>query len=173
LDIFFIYISIIIPFPDFLPEIPIPSIFFTPPPLLWGCSSTYPPIPASPPGIPLHWDIKPSQDQGPLLPLMPYKAILCYICIQNHGSFHVYSLIGGPVPWSSRGSGPLTLLLPPRGLQTSSAPSVPSLTHPSGPQAQSNDCLWKSASVFVRLWQSLSGDSYIRLLSASTSQHQQ
>ena len=42
--------------------------------------------------IPLHWVIKPAQDQGPLLPLMPNKVILCYICIWSHGSFHVYSL---------------------------------------------------------------------------------
>jgi hypothetical protein len=33
--------------------------------------------------------------------------------------------------------------------------------------------LQASASVFVRLWQSLSGDSYIRLLSACTSWHSQ
>jgi hypothetical protein len=30
------------------------------------------------PQIPLHWGIKPSQDQGPLLPLMPDKTIFCY-----------------------------------------------------------------------------------------------
>jgi hypothetical protein len=34
----------------------------------------------------LHWGIKPSQDQGFLLPLIPQdKAILCYICGWNHG----------------------------------------------------------------------------------------
>jgi hypothetical protein len=33
--------------------------------------------------------------------------------------------------------------------------------------------IWASASVFVRLWQSLSGDSYIRILSACTSWHPQ
>ena len=27
-------------------------------------------------------------------------AILCHICSQRHGSLHVYSLIGGPVPGS-------------------------------------------------------------------------
>jgi hypothetical protein len=31
------------------------------------------------PHIPLHWGIKPSQDQGSLLPLMPNKAILCLV----------------------------------------------------------------------------------------------
>jgi hypothetical protein len=54
-----------------------------------------------------------------------------------------------------------------------SAPSVPSPTPPSGPHAQSNSWLQASASVFVRLWQSLSGNSYIRLPLASTSQHSQ
>jgi hypothetical protein len=39
--------------------------------------------------VPLHWGIKPPQDQGPSLPLMPDKAILCYICCWIHGSLHV------------------------------------------------------------------------------------
>ena len=55
--------------------------------------------------IPLHWGIKPPQDQGPPLPLMPDKAILCYICIWSHGSLHVYSLVGGLVSGSSGWSG--------------------------------------------------------------------
>jgi hypothetical protein len=68
----------------------------------------HPPTPASasPPrnitGHHLHWDIKLSQDQEPLLPLMPHKAILCYICSWSHGSLQVYSLVGGSVPGSSR-----------------------------------------------------------------------
>jgi len=43
------------------------------------------------PGIPLHWGMEPSQDQGPLLPLMSDKAILCCTCNYSHGSLHVYS----------------------------------------------------------------------------------
>ena len=39
---------------------------------------------------PLHWGIKPPQDQGPSVPLMPDKAILCYICNWSHGPLHVY-----------------------------------------------------------------------------------
>ena len=61
-------------------------------------------LPPLHPDIPLHWGIKPSQDQGPLLPLMSYKAILCYICGQSHGSLHVYFLVGGLVSKSSWGS---------------------------------------------------------------------
>ena len=62
------------------------------------------------PGIPLHWGIEPSQDQGPLLPLMLGKAILCYICSWSHGTLHVYSLVGGLVPGRSGRSGWLILL---------------------------------------------------------------
>jgi hypothetical protein len=35
------------------------------------------------------------------------------LCSWSHGSLHVYCLVGGPVPGSSRGSGLLTVLLPP------------------------------------------------------------
>jgi hypothetical protein len=49
--------------------------------------------------------IKSSQDQGPFLPLRPYKAILCYICGWSYESLHVYSLVGGLVPRSSGGRG--------------------------------------------------------------------
>jgi hypothetical protein len=66
--------------------------------LLCGCSPTHLPALAFP-------GIKSSQDQGPLLPLMPDKAILCYICGWSHGSLHVYSLVGSLVPGSSGESG--------------------------------------------------------------------
>jgi hypothetical protein len=48
-------------------------------------------------------------------PIMSNKVILCHICGQSHGSLHVYSLVGDPVPGSSRGSSLLTLLLLPWG----------------------------------------------------------
>ena len=68
------------------------------------CSPTLPlPLPGS--GIPLHWGIKPLQDQGPL-PLMCDKAIVCYICIWSH----VYSLVGALVPGSSEDTGWFILL---------------------------------------------------------------
>jgi hypothetical protein len=73
----------------------------------------YPHLPTHPllppcPHIPLHWGIESSQDQGPLLPLMFDKAILCYIYCWSHGSLLVYSLVGGLDPGSS---GWLILLL--------------------------------------------------------------
>jgi hypothetical protein len=92
------------------PISPLESLYFIPfPLLLWGYSPAHPPTPPCP-GIPIHWGTEPSQDQGPLLPLMPDKAILCSICSWNHGPPHVYSLLGGLVPGSSRGTGWLILL---------------------------------------------------------------
>ena len=80
--------------------------------LLWGCSLIHLTHPLRPhrPGIPPRWSIKPPQDQGPGLSLMPDKAILCYICSWSYSSLHVYSLVGGLVPGSSGESGKLILL---------------------------------------------------------------
>jgi hypothetical protein len=71
------------------------------------------------PSIPLCWDIsiKPSLDQGPPIPLMPDKAILCCICSWSFG--------GGV--WL------IDSVVLPMGLQISSAPSVFPLTFPLGP----------------------------------------
>jgi hypothetical protein len=66
------------------------------------CSPTQP-LQLPCPGILLHRGIEPSQNQGPLIPLMTNKAILCYICGWSHGFLHVYSLVGGLVPGSSGG----------------------------------------------------------------------
>jgi hypothetical protein len=107
-----IYTSNVIPSPGLPSGNPLfhplsPCFYEDPPP------PTHPLLPPHP-GIPLYWGIKPQQDQGPLLPLMSDRAILCHICIRSRGSLHVYSLAGGPFPRSSRGSGQLTLLLPHR-----------------------------------------------------------
>jgi hypothetical protein len=61
------------------------------------------PFPLPYPSISLHRAIEPSKDQWPLLPLMPYKAILCYICGWNHGSLHVYSFCWWSSPWELLG----------------------------------------------------------------------
>jgi hypothetical protein len=70
--------------------------------LLWGYFPTHPHLSQSP-RIPLHWDIEPSQDQGPPYTLLPDKAILYYICSQSHRFVPLYSLVGGLVPGSSGG----------------------------------------------------------------------
>ena len=84
-------------------------------------------------GIPLHWDIEHLQSQVPFLPRMSNKAILCHLCSHCHGSLHVYSLVGGPVPRSSAGGGVCLFIpaAPSMRLQNSSAPSVSSSTPPS------------------------------------------
>jgi hypothetical protein len=83
---------------------PVPPLRETPYPISPPPASTrvflHPPThPLSPPSPPFPYigaSIKPSQDQGPLLPLIHDKAILCYICSWSH----VYSLVGGLVPGS-------------------------------------------------------------------------
>jgi hypothetical protein len=68
--------------------------------LLWRCSLIFSHLPVL---VYAYTEaFEPSQDQGPLLPLMSQKAILGYICDWSHGSFHVYSLVGGLVPGISR-----------------------------------------------------------------------
>ena len=72
MNILFIYVSNVIPLPCFpsvnpLSHPPLPCFFEGAPP------PTYPLLPHHP-SIPLHWCIKPSQDQGLPLPLKPDKA---------------------------------------------------------------------------------------------------
>jgi hypothetical protein len=62
IDIFFIYISNVMPFPGFPSKISVP-----PNPYPSPCTPTHS-ILLPGPGIPLHWGIVPSQNQGPLLP---------------------------------------------------------------------------------------------------------
>ena len=66
------------------------------------CSPLTHPLSPYTSSIPLHWGIKPLEDQGPPL---PDKAILYYICSWSRGPDHVCSLVGGLVPGSSEGSG--------------------------------------------------------------------
>jgi hypothetical protein len=76
LDTLFIYFSNVIPLLDVHPGKPISH--FPSPCFYEGVPSPTYPFPTPLPCIPLHWGIEPSQDQGPLLSLMPKKAILCY-----------------------------------------------------------------------------------------------
>jgi hypothetical protein len=50
-----------------------------PPPASMRVFPLQPPLPHCP-SIPLYWGIQPPQDQRLLLPLMPDKVSLCYIC---------------------------------------------------------------------------------------------
>jgi hypothetical protein len=143
--------------------IPIPSHPPSPhPPLLWGCSHTHSLLPTYP-GIPLHCNINPSQDQGPLLPLLSDKSILWYIYDWSHGSLHVYSLAGGLAPGSScvcvGGGGDclIDIVVLPMGLQTTLALSNLSLTPLLGTLCS---VLWLAVSThpcICQAWQCLSG----------------
>jgi hypothetical protein len=109
LVILFIYISNDIPLLIFPSTNPL-SLFPTPCLNEGAPPPTYPLQPQCP-RIPLYWIIKPPQDQGPLLPLIPNKTILCSICSWSHGFLHVYSVVGGSVPGGFWVFGWLTLLL--------------------------------------------------------------
>jgi hypothetical protein len=126
--------------------------------------------PDSHPGITLHWGTDPSQDQGPLLPLMSDKDILCYIWGWSHWFLHVYSGWWFSL-WELWGVCLVDIIVLPKGMQTPSAPSVLYITLPLGIPAQSNHCLQASSFVFVRYCQNLLGDSNTRILSASTNWH--
>jgi hypothetical protein len=81
-------------------------------PLLLHCSS-----------IPLCWGIKPPHDKGPPLPLIPDKAILCYISWEIHAYLNIYSLVDGLVPGKSGVVRVIDIVLT-MGLHYFSAPSV-------------------------------------------------
>ena len=81
-------------FPLCKPSIPSPCFYKGAPPPKH-------PFPPHCPGVHLHWVSKPSQDQGPLLLLIPDKAILCSICSWSHRLLHVDSLVGGLVNFNS------------------------------------------------------------------------
>jgi hypothetical protein len=145
---------------------------------LWKCPS-HPPSSYSPThplqlpslGITLHWGIKPSQDQGLLLLLT--SNILCFICRWSHEFLHVYSLVGGLVSGSSGVTDWFILLFLLWGCKL--LPLLWSflyLLH-KGLCTQSNGWLRAFTSEHVMHWQTLSGDSYIRFLSASTCWHLQ
>jgi hypothetical protein len=118
-----------------------------------------------------------SGHQGPtepraLLPLMPDK---------GHPLLYMYlAWAMGPScvlfgwwfsPWELWGVQLVDIVLP-MGLQSPPVPSVlPYLFH-LGLLIQFNGWVWVSAFILGRCWQSLSEDSYSRLLSANTSWHQ-
>jgi hypothetical protein len=169
LDIFFIYISNIIPFHGLPPSwkhLITSSLSL----LLWGCSYTHPPTPTSPRLIPLHWGIylgfigpraSPPIDAHkghPLLHMRLEPCVLLWLRLGIRESLKVWLV---------------DIVVLSMWLKTYSTPSVLSLIIYWGPCSQFNGCLETSASLFVRLWQGLSGDIHIRLHSACTSWHPQ
>jgi hypothetical protein len=114
-------------------------------------------------GIPLHWGIESSQDQGQLLSSMPNKAILCYICGWSHGSLFGW--------WFSLcelwGFWLVDIAFLPMGLQTSSAPSLLSLTPPLGTPCSVQ---WLAAKIHLCICQALSEPSQETAISGSCQQ---
>ena len=167
MDTFFIYISNIFLFPGFpfrnpLSYPPFSCLFEGAPPPTHSCSSA----------LAFHYTgaLNTLRPKVLSFPLMTNKAILCHICVQCHGLLYMYSLPSLREPW---GFGLLTLLLSPWDCKHPQIlQSLLQLLH-LGSCTQSNGWLWAAASVFVRLWHSLSGDSHIRLPSASTYWHTQ
>ena len=137
--------------------------------LLWGCSTTHQLTLISPPW---HSPILEYQAFTGPMAFLPIDTWLGCPLLHMHLEPWVPSCIFGLVSRSSGGSGWLILLFF-LGFQASSALSVLFLIPQWGPCAQSNGWLQAPTSVFFRLLQSLSADSYIRLLSASTSWHPQ
>ena len=85
------------------------------------------------------------------------------------GPLHVYFLVGGPVPVSSRGTGQLTLFLLPWGSKLLHLPQFFLQLFHLQFCTQFNGWLQASASVFVRLSQSLSVSRYQALPSICNS----
>jgi hypothetical protein len=127
-----------------------------------------PTLPPHLPSIHLQGGIEPSQVQVPPLPLMPNKAILCYICGWSHGYLHVYSLVGGLVPGNSGGVLLVDIIVIPMGFQTLSALSVLSLTPPLGSPC-SVGCL--AASICLCIGQALSEPLRSQLYQAPVNMH--
>jgi hypothetical protein len=135
---YFIYLHFKCPpsqFPLHTPLFPLPSpcLYEGAPHLLThSCFSTL----AS---IPLPWQHP--QDQGAPLPVMPDKAIFCYISSWSHVSRNVLILFGWWFsPWEFWGILLVDIIVLPMGLQTPSASSVFALTSPLG-SLRSVQCL--------------------------------
>jgi hypothetical protein len=99
---------------------------------------------------------------------MSGKAIFCYICSWSHGSFHVYSLVGGLIPGSSGGYWLVHIVVPPMGLQTPSAPWILSLVPPLGTLCSVQ---WLTESIHLCICQALAEYLRRQLYQAPVSKH--
>jgi hypothetical protein len=139
----------------FLHPSPKPSIPFPLPLLLLACCLIHPPIPTSP--------LSNYPTLGHPSRLHKTKGLSSHWCLTRPCSgTHVSS--GVLVGWYCCSF---------YGFTNTFSFFCPFFNSSIGPHAQSNDWLQASASAFVRLHQSLSGDSHIRLVPACTSWHPQ
>jgi hypothetical protein len=106
----------------------------------------------------------------PLLPLMSNKAILCHIYMARAMGPYLCTLFLVVQSPGAREEGLASWhCCSPYGDATPLSSFSPFSNSSIGDTKQSNGWLGASTSVFVMLWQSLSGDSHIRLPSASFS----
>jgi hypothetical protein len=117
--------------------------------------------------FPIHWGIEPSQDQGPLLPLMPTRSssatysagavgpsmCTCWLCFS---------------PWELWGVWLIDIVVLPMELQTPLAPSVLSLTPLLGTPCSVQ---WLAASICLCICQALAELLRRQLYQASVSKH--
>ena len=137
-----------------------------------GAPSTHTDLPFHP-GLSLNCHIKPTHAQGPFLPLVFNKDLLCLICGWNHGSLHVYYLGGSPVPrsigWGVHTGWHCSSL--PGATNTLSSFSTFSNSSVRDPSLRPVVGCEHLPLHFFRFWQRFSGASHIRLWSARSSQH--
>ena len=156
LDIFFIYISNVIPFPGLPSRSPLSHPFF---PCLYEGTPTHSYLPAL--AFLYTGALNTLRPKVPLLPRCPARpSSATYVAGAMSPSMCTLWLVVQSL--GAVGVWPLDIVAPPMGLKTHSTPSVSSPTPPSGTPC-SVKWLQASTSVFIRLSQSLSGDSHIRL----------
>jgi hypothetical protein len=83
---------------------------------------------------------------------MSNEVTFCHVCGQHTGLLHVRSLVGGPVPGNSGGSGLLTLLIPPWGCKSTQL--LQSLLHLLN-LGHSSSVQWLAASFLLCVCQAL------------------
>jgi hypothetical protein len=106
------------------------------------------PFLSSLPGIFLHWGIEHPQAQGPLFPLMSSSAT--YVAGAMGPSTCILWLVSNP--WELQEVFLVDTVAPSMGMQTSSAPSVPSPTSPLGTPCSVQ---WLAASIHLCICQAL------------------
>ena len=155
LDIFFTF-QMFSPFPVSLP--PGNILSHPPSPCLYeGVPPLTHPLPPPCPRFPY-------TGAGPLFPLMPDKAILCYI----YSWSHVNSFVDGFVLGSYWGVWLVDIVVLPMELQTPSAPSVLSLTPPLGTLCSVQ---WLAESIHFCICQALAEPLRRQLYQAPVSMH--
>jgi hypothetical protein len=132
--------------------------------LLWGYTPPTHPLPLPCLHTPLQWNIKPSLDQGPLLPLMSPLEGHPLLHIQLKPCVSPCVLLGWW--WRPWQLWLVDIVVLPMGLQISSAPSVLSLTPPLGSPCSVQ---WLASSMHLCICQALAKPLWRQLYQALVS----